>query len=248
MYFTSETRAEGVIERDFTLGDITGVLWTPETPAENAPLILMGHSGGMHNRAPGILARATRYASEFGFSVAAIDAPGHGDRPRNAKDQAWVDAMMAARAAGESIVPVVTEYNTDLALRAVPEWQATITALQAELGDIPIGYGGVTLGTATGLLLTATDPRIKAASFGSVLLFDALTEAARQITIPVQLLAAWDDEEIPRAYALTLFDAFNTPHKTLHANPGRHNQTPWHEVETTAHFFTRHLTALNPLA
>ncbi|MFC4909160.1 dienelactone hydrolase family protein [Actinomadura gamaensis] len=242
MNFTTETSAEGVIERDFVLDDVTGVLWTPETRRDNAPLILMGHSGGLHKRAPGITARATRYAADHGFSVAAIDAPGHGDRPRNAKDREWVAAMMRAREAGEPIGPIVAEYNTDLAERAVPEWRATIDALLPELGpETPVGYGGVTLGTATGLLLTAAEPRIRAASFGSVLLFDALTEAARKITVPVQLLAAWDDEEIPREYALTLFDAFATPHKTLHANPGRHNQTPWHEAETTARFYTRHL-------
>jgi len=57
-----------------------------------------------------------------------------------------------------------------LAERAVPEWQATLDALQ-ELPEIgtegPVGYGGgITLGTAIGIPLTAIEPRITAAIFG----------------------------------------------------------------------------------
>jgi hypothetical protein len=44
----------------------------------------------------------------------------------------------------------------------VPEWQATLDALQKlpEIGtEAPIGYGGgITLGTAIGIPLTATEP------------------------------------------------------------------------------------------
>lgn len=249
MRFTTETSTDGVIEREFLLDDVTGVLWTPETPAEGAPLILLGHTGGLNKRTPGITARADHFVTRHGFSVAAIDAPGHGDRPRSAEDQEWVAAMLRARDAGESIAPIVAEFNASLAERAVPEWQATIDALQAlpEIGaETPIGYGGMTLGTAIGLLLTAADPRVQAASFGSVLVYDDLTEAARKITVPVQYLLAWDDPEISRQDGLALFDAFASPHKTLHANPGAHNRTPWHEVDSDATFYLRHLTPLTP--
>ncbi|MFC5182697.1 dienelactone hydrolase family protein [Actinomadura harenae] len=253
MKFTTETSTDGVIERDFLMDDVTGVLWTPESPSEfedeGAPLVLMGHSGGLDKRSPGLVARALDLVARHGFSVAAVDAPGHGDRPRNEQDRRWVDAMFRAREAGESIVPIVTEYNASLAERAVPEWRAVIDELQAlpAIGqDAPIGYGGMTLGTAIGLLLTAADPRIRAASFGSVLVYDDLTEAAGRITVPVQFLLAWDDPEIPRETGLALFDAFASPKKTLHANPGRHGQTPWHEIESTTAFYRRNLTPLTP--
>jgi len=58
----------------------------------------------------------------YGFTVAAIDAPGHGDRPRNRQDQHWAEAIYQARAAGEPIAPIVIDYNMSLAERAVPEW------------------------------------------------------------------------------------------------------------------------------
>lgn len=126
----------------------------------------------------------------------------------------------------------------------MPEWQATLDALQAlpEVGtEAPVGYGGMTLGTAIGLLLAAIEPRITAAAFGGVLVFEALTEAARRITIPIEFLLPWDDEEIDRRTGLALFDACASKEKTLHAYPGRHNQVPRFEVDNSARFFARHL-------
>jgi hypothetical protein len=86
MQFTSEQRLDdGVLERDFILGEIPGVLWT--SGSAPAPLILSGHNGGLHKRNPRLAARARHHVAEYGFAVAAIDAPGHGDRPRSAIDE-----------------------------------------------------------------------------------------------------------------------------------------------------------------
>jgi alpha-beta hydrolase superfamily lysophospholipase len=244
MHFISETSTNGVVERGFTIGEVPGLLWSPTSGADGAPLILMGHTGGIHKKAPGIVARAAHYVTTYGFTVAAIDAPGHGDRPRNAQDQQWVAAMLQARTAGESIDSIVADYNASLAERAVPEWRATIDALQAlpEIGaDAPIGYGGMTLGTAIGLMLTAVEPRITAATFGGVLVYEALTEAARRITVPVEFLLPWDDEEIDRPSGLALFDACASKDKALHAYPGRHNQVPRSDIDNSARFFLRTL-------
>ena len=50
--FTTETSSDGVVERDFTVAGIPGVLWSPASApasaAERAPLVLMGHGGGTH--------------------------------------------------------------------------------------------------------------------------------------------------------------------------------------------------------
>jgi hypothetical protein len=48
MRFTSEASSDGVCEQLFTLGEIPGVLWTPEGAAGTRPLIVMGHGGGEH--------------------------------------------------------------------------------------------------------------------------------------------------------------------------------------------------------
>ena len=197
--FTSETTSNGVIERHFVVDDITGVLWSPPSGSVGSPLLLSGHSGGMHKKAPGLVASALHSVSSHGFAVAAIDAPGHGDRPRNTQDEQWVEAIHQARAAHESIAPIVVEYNRSLAERAVPEWQRTIDALQTLPdvdvdADAPIGFGGVSLGVVTGLMLAPVESRIAAVSFGGVFVDDSLIEAARKLTAPVEYRIPWDDK------------------------------------------------------
>jgi len=246
MHFTAHTSSNGVIERTFTLDEITGVVWSPASGTVGAPLILTGHGGGLHKKAPGLVARAHYCVTTYGFTVAAIDAPGHGDRPRNAQDQRWVAALRQARADGESIVPFVLEYNNSLAERAVPEWQATIDALQAlpEIGaDARIGYSGMTLATAIGLPLTAVEPRISAAVFGGMFVSESLAAAAGRITVPVEYLLPWDDEEIDREHGLALFDALGSNEKMLHAFPGGHREVPGIVSENSARFFARQLGA-----
>ena len=57
MRFTSEQRLDdGVIERDFTLGEIPGILWTPASPSAPVPLILSGHPGGLEKMHPRLAA------------------------------------------------------------------------------------------------------------------------------------------------------------------------------------------------
>jgi hypothetical protein len=55
MRFTSEQRLDdGVLEREFTLGEIPGVLWTRGSAP--APPILSGHNGGLRKREPRLVA------------------------------------------------------------------------------------------------------------------------------------------------------------------------------------------------
>jgi hypothetical protein len=246
MQFTSETSSNGVIERNFILDEITGALWSPTSGTVGSPLLLAGHAGGgMHKKAPALVASALHSVTTYGFTVAAIDAPGHGDRPRNLQDQRWAEAIHQARAAGEPIAPIVIDYTMSVAQRAVPEWQATLNALQSlpEIGvEAPIGYGGVSLGVVTGLMLTPIESRIAAVSFGGVFVHDALLEAARKITVPVEYRIPWDDEEFDRTSGVALFDAFASKEKTLHARSGRHYPVPEYERDNSARFFSRHLS------
>ncbi|MEU1431026.1 alpha/beta hydrolase [Nocardia sp. NPDC005746] len=243
MHFIARTSVSGVVEREFQLGEITGVLWSPESHSEGAPLILLGHSGGMHKKAPNLVTMARHFATESGYRVAAIDAPGHGDRPRNAEDQRWAEALHVARAAGEPMDSIIADYNTSLAERAAPEWQATLDALQAlpEIGpDAPIGYGGITLGTVIGMWLTAVEPRIQAATVEQRV-FDALFDIARKITVPLTFQVAWNDAEIDRRPSFDLFEAFASEDKTLLATPGRHNQMSKTQPDFAAAFLRHHL-------
>jgi dienelactone hydrolase len=190
-----------------------------------------------------MVGRAHRLVVDGGFTVAAIDAPGHGSRPRTAYDEEEISEMHRAMAARELVGPTVVRYNKYLARQAVPEWRAALDALQKlpEIGaDGPVGYYGINLGTAIGVPLAACEPRIAAAVFGQFWP-ESLIGPARKITVPIEFVLQWDDEHIPRQSGLDLFDAFASAQKTLHANRGAHKELPRFEADSAVRFFVRHL-------
>ncbi|MFI1801457.1 dienelactone hydrolase family protein [Streptomyces sp. NPDC020379] len=242
MRFTSERHLDdGVLEREFTLGEIPGTLWTPGSASASAPapLILMAHNNGLPKGEPRLVARA-RLTAASGYAVATIDAAGCGDRPRSAAaEQARADLRRAMQA-GEPVDEIFEALVGPLVETAVPDWRTTLDALLALPGiGGPVGYSGW---TALGIRLAVAEPRIRAAGlFAGGYVPRAQREEARQVTIPLLLLLQWDDEGNPRQRALDLFDAFGTKEKTLHANMGGHLGTPWFEREDGDRFFGRHL-------
>ncbi|MFD7880492.1 alpha/beta hydrolase [Streptomyces sp. NPDC059766] len=245
MQFTSKQRLDdGVLERPFTLGEIPGILWTPESASASAPvpLILLGHPPlGLPRMYPRLVARARRAAAD-GFAAATIELPGSGERPRwAAVDQARADL----RRAMETGTPVSEEIIDALVLplvdKAVPEWQAALDALLSLPGiGGPVGYSGGVI--SIGVRLAVVEPRVVAAGlFAGSLVPRAVFEEARQVTIPLHVLLQWDDEGNDRQAALDLFDAFGSKEKTLHANMGGHTGVPQFAGEDAAGFFARHL-------
>ncbi|MFE5325362.1 dienelactone hydrolase family protein [Embleya sp. NPDC056575] len=242
MRFSSQTSSDGVTEQFFTLGEIPGVLWTPEDACGTRPLILLGHGGGQHKTAPGTVARARHYAAE-GFAVVAIDAPHHGDRPKDEEFGRITAELRAGIAAGQSPGALVAGMHSHLASQAVVDWQAILTAVQRldQVGVGPVGYCGMSMGCGLGIPLIAAEPRIRAAVLG-LLGVHGLAEDAGRITVPVQFLVQWDDQMVPRDQCLALFDALASAEKTLHANPGKHADVPSFEVGSSLRFFARHLS------
>lgn len=242
MRFTSASSSDGVFEQLFTLGEIPGVLWTPEGAAGTRPLILMGHGGGQHKKAPGIVTRARRFVVECGFAVVAVDVPGHGDRPKDEEYDRIATENQARVEAGEELAPLIAGFQAMVARQTVPEWRAVLDAVQElpYVGAGPVGYWGVSLGCGLGVPFVAAEPRVRAAVLG---LGGALAsaETASRITAPVEFLLQWDDERVPRAQGLALFDALASAEKTLHANPGKHAEIPPFELDSTVRFFARHL-------
>ncbi|MFF9408008.1 dienelactone hydrolase family protein [Streptomyces anandii] len=242
MRFTSQTSSDGVTEQLFTLGEIPGVLWTPEGPAGTRPLILMGHGGGRHKKAPDMVLRASRLVTECGFAVAAVDVPGHGERPMDERYDRIATENQARVEAGEELAPLIAAFQALVARRTVPEWRAVLDAVQEVeyVGAGPVGYWGVSLGCGLGVPFVAEEPRVRAAVLG-LGGASASAEAAARITVPVEFLVQRDDERVPRAESLALFDALASAEKTLHANPGKHGEIPAFELDSTLRFFTRHL-------
>jgi hypothetical protein len=241
MRFTSERRLDdGVLEREFTLGEIPGILWTPASAP--APLILLGHPPlGLRKMYPRLVDRARHSAAE-GFATATIELPGSGDRPRwPAAEQARADlrrAMEAGEPVGDELVDALILPLVD---KAVPEWRAALDALLSlpEIGG-PVGYSGGVI--SIGVRLAVVEPRIAAAGFfAGSFVPRAMFEEARRVTIPLHVLLQWDDEGNDRQAALDLFDAFGSEEKSLHASMGGHTGVPRFAGDVATQFFIRHL-------
>ncbi|MFF7505220.1 dienelactone hydrolase family protein [Streptomyces lavendulae] len=246
MHFTSEQHLDdGVLEREFTLGEIPGILWTPATTPASAPapLILLGHPPlGLRTMYPRLVDRARHCAAE-GFATATIELPGSGERPRRpAAEQARAD-LRRVMEAGEPVTDeIVDALVLPLVDQAVPEWQAALDALLSlpEIGG-PVGYSGGVI--SIGIRLAVVEPRISAAVlFAGSFVPRAIFDEARQVTIPLHVLLQWDDEGNDRQAALDLFDAFGSEEKSLHANMGGHTGVPQFAGDTAARFLTRHLS------
>ncbi len=248
MHFTSEKNLdEGIAEREFTLGDISGILWTPPAASSSTPVpvLLMGQPGGigMRRMYPRLAARA-RAAAAQGFAAVSIELPGSGDRtPLPGGEQARADLMRAISAGEKPGEDVVDRLILPLVEKAVPEWQTTLDEVLSvpEIGE-RVGFSGGVI--AIGVRLAVIDPRVAAAGlFAGSYVPRTTMEEARRITIPVHMLLQWDDEGNDRGMALELFDAFGSTEKTLNANLGGHTGVPQWAGEDAARFFARHLGA-----
>src|SRR4051812_42155472 len=129
MQFTSEQRLDdGVLEREFTFGEIPGILWTPASASAPAPLILIGHPGGLHKMRPRLVARA-RHSAADGFAAATIELPGSGDRPRSAAaEQARADLHRVLEAGEPVDDDILDRPGLPLVAKAGPEWRGAPAA------------------------------------------------------------------------------------------------------------------------
>ncbi|GAA1373901.1 alpha/beta hydrolase [Streptomyces beijiangensis] len=244
MQFTSEQHLDdGVIEREFTLGEIPGILWTPSSVSAPTPLILISPPPlGLRKMHPRLAGRARHYATKYGWAAATIELPGSGDRPRwAAAEQARAD-LRRAMEAGEPVTDeIIDALVLPLVEKSVPEWRTALDALLSlpEIGG-PVAYEGGVI--SIGVRLAVVEPRIAVAGFyAGSFIPAAILEEARQVTVPLRVLLQWDDEGNDRQAALDLFDAFGSKEKSLHANLGGHAGVPRSEMEDGARFFARHL-------
>ncbi|MFC8527374.1 alpha/beta hydrolase [Nocardia sp. NPDC057227] len=243
MQFVTEQRLDDdILEREFTVDGIPGILWTPGSASGPAPLILAGPPPlGLRASYPRLLARA-RSSLAQGYAVATLELPGSGERPRSAaSDRARTDLQRAVAAGGPVAGEIVDRLVLPLVDEAVPEWQAALDDLLAlpEIGG-PVGYSGGVI--SIGTRLAVVEPRIVAAVlFAGSFVPRAIFDEARQVAIPLHVLLQWDDEGNDRQMALDLFDAFGSEEKTLHANMGGHTGVPRYAGEEADRFFARHL-------
>ena len=233
--------SRGVVERRFDVagGDETvpGIVWTPEGATGARPLVLVGHGASGDKRMPYVLSLARRLVRHAGCAVAAIDGPGHGERVGATLTGA--DRTGERRAAFVSTVAAAADSMT-------ADWTATVAALRQldEVGDGPLGYWGLSMGTMLGLPFVAATPEVRCAVLGLMGTFsddDPWTKAAPDVQCPVLFLVQTDDELVPATRALSLFRSIGARDKRMHAHPGLHAAVPLEEVEASEAFLGQHL-------
>lgn len=242
MRWTGESEtADGVREQAFEIAvdgrTVPGVLWLPAEGSGPRPLVLLGHGATRHKRIDYLVALGRRLARDQGFAVAAIDGPGHGDRRAPGPDDEIT--LFTAFLAEWSREGTVDEM--------VADWRATLDALREldEVGDGPVGYWGLSMGTIYGVPLVAAEARIQVAVLGLMGLIgptrDRMAADATTISCPVLFVQQWHDSLVPRAETFELFDILGSVDKRLHAHPGDHAAVPVEEIVFSARFLARHL-------
>lgn len=239
--------AKGVRQRRFDLTSdgrvIPGLLWTPVGAKGPRPLVLIGHGAANTKSEPYVMSMARRFVRHHKFAAVAIDGPVHGDRRRDGSlDGAVMFLEFAQRWANDP----------DVTRNMAADWRATIDVIQTlpEIGQCPVGWWGLSMGTIFGLPVVASDRRVTAAVLGcmgtggpSDAVRDQVVADAHAIECPVLFLMQWDDHIFSRAACLDLFDTLGSTDKRLHVHPGAHASVPAEELDVSESFLASLLSA-----
>lgn len=217
---------------------IPGLVWTPAEEGPR-PLVLLGHGGSGTKRQDYLVAMARRLVQRHGFAAAAIDGPVHGDR--RAGPPAPPPLVLA------EFAQLWANDGDTMTDEMVADWRTTIDALQSlpDIGNGPVGWWGVSMGTIVGLPVVAADTRFRAAVLGLMGLTGPtqarIARDAPRVRCPVLFLVQWDDALFPHDVAIALWEALGTREKQLSARPGDHGDLPADAFEESARFLARHL-------
>ena len=221
-------------------GEVPGALWLPAGGRPKA-LILVGHGGSRHKREVTTLKFIAEAVERHGFAAAAIDGPLHGarrgDRSREPSD-IQKDFLDLWKSPGNGIPEMLAD------------WRASLTILLSDpkLAGIPVGYFGLSMGTAFGLPLLVTDTRIGAAVVGmwgaNYPNSNVLVEAAGQVNCPILFMHKSEDHLFTLEGALQIYDAIPGDDKRLLMMPGPHGEATPEQIETALIFFTRRLVTI----
>ena len=243
MDITSESVDRGIRERAASIvgsqGEIPLVLWTPEDAAPTG-LVLVGHGASGHKREDYVVGLARRLVRACGLAVGSIDGPLHGGR----RSAAGVDPSIV-------LLEFAQAWSLDSTLTdsMLQDWTRTLDELQSVdgLGDLPVGYWGISMGTLLGLPFVAVDKRISVCVLGLAGLTgptaSRLGQDAPKVTVPTLFLLQMDDSLFSTDSSMSLFAAIGSVHKRLFAAPGGHRDVPADAFQMSIEFLATHLAS-----
>lgn len=218
-------------------GPVPTVYWSPP---QARGIVLACHGGSGHKLSRAILAIAQACVPK-GLAVLAIDGPVQGDR----RSDGNLDPVVARQSFREAWRAGVG--RTSMAR----DMSAALDALLALPGheQLPVGYIGVSMGTAYGIPLLAHEPRIRAAAIGlwssNYAASEHLLQYAPDISCAVWFTQQWHDEFFDHAGTFAIFDAIGSKDKRLVAYPGPHVELEGERLDDAVAFIDGRLRTAN---
>ena len=216
--------------------EVPASIWIPHEVVKPLPLVLVGHGGSGHKRSQLVQDVAEALLDEFQVAVVAIDGPVHGSRREVFNDGTAVrQEFRNLWATGLSVDPMVAD------------WMSCIDYLcqMPEIDSTKIGWYGISMGTAYGIPLVASDPRIKAAALGMWGTCrepaQRLKEDAAKIDIPVLFQVKEQDEIFTPKGQQDLYEHIASKDKTWQSYPGGHTDPKDQQLNDIVQFLMHHL-------
>lgn len=220
---------------------VPGALWLP---AEGLPgaLILVGHGGSRHKRDENTLDFIAELVERNNLAAAVIDGPIHGARVRDLSSHQAPDLS-----AQQTAFLDLWKTRGNGIEKMVADWQVSLTTLLTlpELRGIPIGYFGLSMGTAYGLPFVAADARIGAAVLG---MWGAnypnsavLVERARFVKCPVLFLHKSEDNLFTLEGGLEIYRALPGEDKRFMMHEGPHTPATPEQTNLAIRFLLERL-------
>jgi dienelactone hydrolase len=246
MSWTHDTADGGLRLRRFTLERagrrIPGVAWSRPGDAGPRPLVLVGHGGSQNKESSAVTDVAYPLVRERGWVVAAIDGPVHGERRADGERE-------GAKVIGDFRARWNERPSID---EMVDDWRAAIDFLtqQPEVDAQAVGWFGISMGTAYGLPVCASEPRLRAALLGmwgtSHAHGEVMTFHARRVRCPVLFQRQRDDARFTPAGQEELFAALGSRDKELRVYEGTHVNPAGVQLQEGLDFLVRHLDGTRP--
>ena len=208
-----------IISRGFTVNIekekrvVAGKVWYSQMSSGMRPLLLIGHGELEDKDSVFVHDFMKLMCGKYGFVVATIDGPIHGDRRFGTTDPLLMQAEF------DQYWNDNEQSISSLAL----DWKLSLDAL-CELPEVDarcIAYFGMSMGTAYGLEFVANDLRINAATFGQWGTHrshrERLLKAASRINCPIEFYAYEKDSNL--SYQKQLCEALRSTDKKWYTYP-----------------------------
>jgi dienelactone hydrolase len=218
--------------------NIPAALWVPTDGDRPFPLVLVGHGGSGHKTSDLVLDAVNELVEPLKIAVLAIDGPVHGARRSDSKDG----------------VEVRREFR-DLWSRGgevdsmVEDWMAALDEVSSrpEIDAARIAWYGISMGTAYGIPVVASDARIRAAVLGMWGTCrkpsERLEKDAVNVQIPVLFQTKSEDEIFTVEGQSALFNLLKSREKRIVSYPGGHVDPKGEQLEEAIKFLQSYLAS-----